>query len=70
MYYVLNVPIAKSVFRTSSYQSLSNDVFGPDSPEEGPLLQDEDEDGAAHARAGIIVQVAAEDDSGPRQASP
>ena len=60
-------------FRTTSYQSLSNDANFPDSPEEGPLIRgadDEDED----ERAGIVginVQSGeAQDDSGPRQASP
>lgn len=54
-------------YRTTSYQSLSNDVLGP---EQGPLIQEEDEDGAEDAAVGINVQSAAEDDSGPRQASP
>jgi len=61
------------LYRTTSYQSLSNDAIVPDSPEEGPLIRgadDEDED----ERAGIVginVQSGeAQDDSGPRQASP
>jgi len=54
-------------YRTTSYQSLSDDVFGP---EEGPLIQEENEDGAEHAGVGIDVQSAAQDDSGPSQASP